>query len=335
MTKPGDRSASVQRSSATQAGVLGRLLHDGFVSGQELSQQLGISRTAIWKQIEQLRGLGYAIEAIPRQGYRLIARPDRVQGEAISLLRQMPWGSGEIVRLDEVDSTNRVAKQLAVQGVPEGTLVVAERQTGGRGRLGREWSSPAGGLWISLILRPALAPNQAARITLLAAVAVSAAVKAATGLTVGIKWPNDLLSGGRKLCGILTEMSADMDQIAWVVVGIGLNANLRLSELPSELALSATTLQNELGQPTDRNALIAQILDQIGTGYQRLSEGQWGDVLAQWRRSNVTLGNPVQVTTPLERIEGQAIEIDDDGTLLVATDQGVRRIVAGDVTLRR
>lgn len=335
MIKPDDLSDKQQRRPTTQAGVLGRLLGGTLVSGQELSQRLGISRAAIWKQIEQLRELGYVIEAIPRQGYQLVTRPDRLEPEAIALMREVPWGEGEILRFEEIDSTNRAAKQLAMQGASEGTLVVAERQTGGRGRLGREWSSPAGGLWLSLILRPALAPNQAARLTLLAAVAMVDSIKAVTGLSVGIKWPNDLLLDGRKLCGILMEMSADMDQIAWVVVGIGLNANLNMSELPPELVDRATTIQNELGRPIDRNALIARTLDQIGEGYQKLSTGHWEQVMAKWRTSSVTLGCAVQVTTPLGCIEGQAVDIDGDGALLVATASGVQRVLAGDVTLRR
>lgn len=335
VTKLDRPSVVPQRGSTTQAVILGHLLHHGFLSGQAISRELGLSRAAIWKQIEQLRELGYTIEAIPRQGYRLVACPDRIEAEAINRLRRSTWGSGEMVRFDEIDSTNRMAKQLAIQGAPEGTLVVAERQTGGRGRLGRGWSSPSGGLWVSLILRPTLAPNQAARLTLLAAVAVANAITAVTELAVGIKWPNDLIVGGRKLCGILTEMSADMDRIAWVVVGIGLNANLLLGQLPTELAASATTLQHELGRPIDRNLLVAQILDQIGTEYQKLTDDQWEQVLDLWRAKSVTLGCPVQVTMPSERIAGQAIAIDEDGALLVSTESGVRRVLAGDVTLRR
>ncbi len=211
------------------------------ISGERLAAQLGLSRAAVWKRVHRLQARGYVIEGSPRRGYRLLAVPDRLLAEEVLQGLKTRRFTGPVHHFETLDSTNDLAKQLAAQGAPEGAVVVAEAQTGGRGRLGREWNSPPGvGLYVSLVLRPMLPPMELPQITLTTAVAVVRAVRRVAGVAPGIKWPNDLLLDGKKLGGILTEMETESDRIRHVVVGLGLNVNN--PEFPPELAATATSL---------------------------------------------------------------------------------------------
>jgi len=315
-----------------------RLLHEGeWVSGEAISQRLGVSRTAIWKQVEALRSAGYGVEASPRKGYRLTARPDSVTAEEIlpglTTERMGRW----IEHRETVGSTNELAKQLARAGAPEGQLVLADEQTAGKGRLGRVWSTPKGSsLAMSLVLRPDLPPYHAPRITLAAAVAVCEAVRAVTGLPVGIKWPNDLQVNSRKLCGILTEMEAEIDRVAFVVLGIGLNVHLTREEMDPAFRESATSLAME-GVAVRRAVLVRAILAQFEPVYADLVTGHFPRILDRWRAFSVTLGASVRTldVSGEVRVEGVAEGVDEEGALLVRDDSGrSHRVLSGELSLR-
>lgn len=309
---------------------------DGYLSGEELSRQLSVSRTAVWKHIRALKEAGYEIESHARKGYRLQQAPDRLlEGEIRNKLATRCFGQQGVLHLDEVDSTNNVAKQLANQDCPEGMLVVAEEQTLGRGRLSRAWFSPPGrGIWWSIVLRPPFAPQEAPKCTLMAAVAAVRAIRRATGVDCGIKWPNDILWQGRKLMGILTEMSAEMDAINYVVIGMGLNVNLRQDEFPHELQEIAVSLSMADGKPISRLAVLQALLLELEAAYDEVRQHGFAPLLNAWRELSVTLGQAVAVSGTGGGFNGIARDIDEDGALLVETEDGLRRVLAGDVSIR-
>ncbi len=306
----------------------------GFVSGAVLAAALGVSRTAVWKHIRSLERDGYGIEAVPSKGYRLTASPDVIVVD--DLVSGRPAGRiiGSRIRyVPETASTNTIAMELAQQGAPEGTIVLAELQTGGRGRLGRAWASPRGNVYLSVILRPALPMSKAPLITLMGAVAVAAAVRAYPGPEAGIKWPNDVLLAGKKVSGLLSELSAETDRIRHIVLGIGVNVNMDPRELPPDVRPLATTLADAAGRPVDRTVLLGRLLGELDRWYERLLKDE-AAVLAEWRTLNVTTGRRVTVRGAGPAIEGLARDIDDEGRLLVELDSGVvHRVSAGDVTI--
>lgn len=313
-----------------------RTAGEAWVSGADLSQQLGISRAAVWARIEELRGLGYEIQAVPHRGYRLISAPDVLHAD--DLLARLPGVTvvGRDIRVfQQTTSTNDVVEKLARDGVKEGAVVFAETQTKGRGRLGRSWfSSVARGLWFSVLLRPPLAPQSTTQLTIVAAIAVARAVQRQTGLTPAIKWPNDILLHDRKLVGILTELNAELDRINYVILGIGVNVNLERADFPPELRDKVTSLRLELGRPVDRAALAAGLLRELDADYARLRAGQFPQLADEWERQCVTLGRQVTIRTPSREVLGRAEALDDDGALLVRTQHGrLERIIGGDVGL--
>lgn len=310
----------------------------GSVSGAELAQHLGISRAAVWARIEELRKLGYDIAAGPHLGYRLVAVPDVLHAD--DLLSRL--GSTEVVGRDirvfqETTSTNDVAERLARDGVPEGVVVFAESQSRGRGRLGRAWLSPARrGLWFSLLLRPDVRPQEATRLTVMAGAALARAVVRQTGLPAGIKWPNDLLVRGRKVAGILTELSAELDHVRYVVLGIGVDVNLTAGDFPPDLRRQASSLQIETGHPVDRAELAVVILRELDQTYARLRLGQFEALADEWESLCTTLGREVVIRLGDRQVRGRAESLDAAGALLVRTQHGrLERITGGDVTLER
>lgn len=320
----------------------------GYVSGQELSRRLGLSRTAVWKHIRELRAAGYELEAHPRCGYRLRAEQEQLVPEAIADHRRETAAARSAgdrtpsIRLGQplechrsLASTNERARELAAQGLPEGMTVVAWEQTAGKGRLGRQWTSPPGGLWMSVVLRPALAPAEIAGVTLTAAVAVAEAIAAVTGVEVGIKWPNDLLVDGRKVCGILTELAAEADRVNHVTVGIGINVNLDEDVLPVAAATAPTSLRLAAGREVSLPRLAAAVLDRLEEWYGRLLAEGFEPVRRRWTALSATLGQTVTVTLPGLTLTGTARELAPDGSLILDLPDGSRRsVVAGDVTLR-
>ena len=301
------------------------------LSGEALAARLGLSRAAVWKRINRLKAQGYAIVGSPRRGYRLLAATDRLLPAEIALGLQARRLTGPVHHFDEVASTNDLAKELAAQGAPEGTLVVAEAQTGGRGRLGRQWESPAGtGLYVSLLLRPPLPPTEMPQITLTTAVAVARAVTRVTGVAPGIKWPNDLLLDDRKLGGILTEMETESEQIRHVVVGLGLNVNN--PAFTKELEPIATSLALATGRRHSRLKILQAWLEEFEELYGRFLAREFAGILDEWRRLTVTLGRRVTVRQGPVTICGQALDVAPDGALLVETEAGeVVRVTSGEI----
>lgn len=304
-----------------------------FVSGQQISSDLHVSRTAIWKHINILKSRGYIFESSTRKGYRLIYAPNLLTPlELAGVLRTESFGR-HIVYMESTNSTNEEAEARARRGAAEGTLVIAEEQVTGHGRLTRGFYSPyAKGIWCSLILRPHFLPMEAAKSTLLAAVGVCRGLQRC-GLECGIKWPNDILCHGKKVVGILTEMSASMEKIDYIVMGIGINTGMRKKELPEEIRESATSLLME-GIHTPRKEVLAAVLSEMEKEYRLVEEQGFGPVLEDWRKLSVTLGQRVQVISCDERYTGTAVDIDRDGCLLVNTGTKTERVLAGDVSIR-
>lgn len=307
--------------------------YTGYLSGEQLSQQLQVSRTAIWKHIKALRQAGYTIESSSRLGYRLLTSPDLLLPEELCRYLTTAELGQTINYFTSVDSTNTVAKRLANEQCSTGTVVVAEEQTGGRGRLERGWYSPlAKGLWFSVVLRPQFLPQDAPKCTLLAAVAAVRAMRK-LGAECSIKWPNDIVYQGKKLAGILTEMNAEMDAINYIVVGMGLNINISAAEFPLELQPIAISLQDLVSAPVSRVKLLAAILAEFEQLYIVAATG-FEPILAEWRELSATLGQTVDVYGFERNFSGVAIDIDQDGALLVQTAAGIERVLAGDVSIR-
>jgi BirA family biotin operon repressor/biotin-[acetyl-CoA-carboxylase] ligase len=306
------------------------------VSGAELSRQLGMTRTGVWAHIEQLRALGYDIEASPHLGYRLMGTPDLLHADdLVARLGKTRVVGREIHVFQETTSTNDVAARLARGGAQEGAVVFAEAQTKGRGRLGRAWISPPGkGLWFTVLLRPDFAPQGATQLTVAAATALCRAITLQTGLATEIKWPNDILIRGKKIAGILTEMRAELDHLQEVLLGIGMNVNLEKADFPPSLHRAATSLRIETGQPVNRAELAVAVLRELDRDYHLIAQGQFDRLAEQWQDRCSTLGRQVAIRCGNRLFHGTAESLDDDGALLVRGPHGhLDRIVGGDVTL--
>lgn len=307
----------------------------GYVSGAELASTLGVSRTAVWKQIKAIERDGYGIEAVPSKGYRLTASPDLIRIDELRSGLATGTIGRDITYVPVAVSTNTTAMELAQRNAAEGTAVVAETQTGGKGRLGRSWISPRGNLYLSVILRPEVPTHKAPLLTLMGAAATANAIRAAAKITAGIKWPNDILINGRKVGGLLTEMSAEQDRIRHIVLGIGVNVNMELTALPDEVRMLSTSIAAETGAPLDRTSLLRQILQELDRCYLAFLADE-RSVLVAWRALNVTLGMRVVVSGLGGTVEGLAHEIDREGRLLVRLDDGsVQAVAAGDVTIMK
>jgi BirA family biotin operon repressor/biotin-[acetyl-CoA-carboxylase] ligase len=307
----------------------------GYISGEELARKAGISRTMVWKHVESLRSSGFGIEAVPSRGYRITSIPDILRQSDIKPGLKTGVIGKEIHLLPSVASTNTLAMELAMSGSPEGTVVIAETQTGGKGRLGRKWLSPKGNLYLSVILRPDVPLQKAPLITLMGAVAVATAIRTTCGLEAGIKWPNDILVAGKKVSGLLTEMSAEQDRVRHIVLGVGVDVNMELETLPSEIRALATTLAAASGKTIDRTMLLRQLLRDLDHWY-RIFLTNGPDVLREWSSLNLTIGNRVAVSGAGEALEGLAQGIDEEGRLVIRLDNGtVRTVAAGDVAIVR
>lgn len=312
-----------------------RNAQEEYLSGEELCRQLSVSRTAIWKHIRTLKQEGYEIEAHPRKGYRLQGTPDRLLPAEIHGRLHTQYIGKEIRYFSQVDSTNNEGKKMAAADCPEGALVLSEEQLGGRGRLARGWFSPAAkGIWFSVILRPPVSPYEAPKFTLMAAVAVCTAIIRCCKVDCRIKWPNDILYEGKKLVGILTEMNAEVDAINYVVIGMGINVNIEEEEFPEELRDIATSLSQITGQSVSRMDLFLAILEELEAAYTEVKEKGFAGIIKTWRNLSGTLGSSVRVLAPGRQFDGMAVDIDEEGALLVETEQGLERVLAGDVSIR-
>lgn len=309
---------------------------NSWVSGAWLSRCLSISRSAVNKHIRQLKEMGYPIETSTRKGYRLAQTPDLLLPSEIQEgLRTRVFGAGEIICHSETDSTNLQAMKLAASGAPEGTVVIAEKQTRGRGRKGRSWFSPEGaGIYISLILRPVMPPDEAPRITLVTGVALAEAILAITALPARIKWPNDILVEGGKLAGILTEISTDMDKIDHVVVGVGININLPEESIEEGIRGKATSLLMETGRLHSRVEVARAFLAQFEAWYDVLRTEGFNKVRTRWKELSDSLGKRVTVDMIGKTRTGEFMDIDSEGVLILRDEHGlIHRIVSGDVRM--
>ncbi len=308
---------------------------DGYVSGQELCEKLGVSRTAVWKAINGLKEKGYQVEAVRNRGYRIIESPDILTKEELSSMIDTEWAGQTIYYFDQIDSTNIRAKQLGEEGVPHGTLIVAGQQNAGRGRRGRTWESPPGvSIYMSIVLRPEMAPVKAPMLTLVMALSAADSLKECTGLDVQIKWPNDIVLNGKKLAGILTEMSTEMDYINHVVIGVGINVNT--GQLPEELEEKATSLRLETGRIIRRSEIIASIMKEFEGNYQLFIETQGlRQMQEKYNSLLINREKEVRILGVKEEYAAYALGINEKGELLVRRDNGeIEAILAGEVSVR-
>jgi len=303
----------------------------GPVSGEGLAAAAGVSRAAVWKHVQRLKSRGYAIAGTPRRGYRLLEAPDRLLPEEIFSGLGTARLGGAIHHAELVDSTNDLAKELGAAGAPEGALVVAEAQRAGRGRLGRSWESPPGaGLYVSLLLRPDLPPENLPRLTLAAGVAAARGLGGVARVQIGLKWPNDLIVAGKKAGGILTEMTAEEDRINHLVLGLGVNVNNR--DFPVELRDTAISLAQATGRTLPRAALLRAWLEEMEMIYEDFLAGNVAGILEEWRALSVTLGRTVSVRQGTGRIAGYARDVAPDGALLLETGPGqLVRVLSGEL----
>jgi len=303
-----------------------------WISGETLSGRMGVSRAAVWKQVSRLRQEGYEIHSSSKKGYLFLGAPEMLlPAEIREGIGTEVFGRKEIAYFTELDSTNRKAKELAAEGAPEGTLVVAEAQTRGRGRIGRSWYSPfRTGIYTSLILRPRLPPHEAPKITLVTGVAVAEALLAGTPLKPDIKWPNDILIRGRKICGILTETSTEMDAIDFVVVGVGINVNTR--EFPVDLKEIATSVYLETGKIFDRVMLVQEFLRQFERLYTLFLHSGFEPIGKRWSELSILLGKDVTVHMIDRTCKGRVLELNRDGALIIRDEHGeLEKIYSGDI----
>ena len=309
--------------------------HQGeFVSGQRISEDFGISRTAVWKHICVLKKRGYKIESYTKRGYCLIDAPELLPPDVVTDGLQTNLFGQKVSYYEKLESTNTMAKKLAETGVPEGTIVLAEEQTGGRGRLTRSFMSPFGkGIWFSLILRPTFLPMEVPKLTLLAAVAITKALHKMGLVDCGIKWPNDIMVGSRKLVGILTELNASMENVEYVIMGIGINTGITKKELPRELKKIVTSFAIE-NVPVSRKQLLQEVLMQLEQYYQMAEENGFKPILEEWKMLSSMIGSEVVVQAPDKQFFGKAVDIDDNGCLIVETETGRETVMAGDVSVR-
>ncbi|WP_335869692.1 biotin--[acetyl-CoA-carboxylase] ligase [Bacillus sp. 2205SS5-2] len=307
-----------------------------FLSGQDLANETGCSRTAVWKHIEELRKEGYELEAVRKKGYRILQAPDKVSEDEL-LMGLATEKLGRVIHYnDSVESTQKLAHILVHDHVPEGTIVIAEEQTAGRGRLMRKWDSPKyTGIWMSVILRPNLPPQKAPQFTLISAVAVVQAIRELTDVEAEIKWPNDLLINGKKITGILTELVAESDKINAVIIGIGINVNQQVESFSEEIKDVATSIRLEGGKPVSRAALVQQILLKLEKYYSLYMREGFYPIKLLWESYAISIGKDIMARTMNETIYGKAMGITDEGVLLVREESGeIREIYSADIQIQ-
>ena len=308
---------------------------DGYISGQELCNRFGVSRTAVWKAINQLKEAGYEIEAQQNKGYRLKAAPDLMTEAEIKSLMHTDWVAKEVLYFDTIDSTNTKAQELAEKGYPSGTLVVADKQESGKGRRGRSWVSPSGtGIFMTLMIKPDINPNNASMLTLVAALAVAKAITSVTGEEAMIKWPNDIVVNGKKVCGILTEMNAQFDYINHIVVGIGINVHNE--SFLEEISQMASSLMIEAGgKRFHRAQIIAETMSYFEQYYDTFLQTQdLSALVREYDELLVNMNKAVRVLDPKEPFDGKAMGITPKGELIVDTWESRKLVSSGEVSVR-
>lgn len=308
---------------------------DDYVSGQQLSERFGVSRTAVWKVIRQLQEEGYQVEAVRNKGYHIVDSPDVMTKEELQSLIKTRWAGKNVFYYDSTDSTNLRIREAGDAGAPHGTLAVADRQTAGRGRRGRSWESPAGSsIYMSVLLRPEFKPDRASMLTLVMACSVAQGIMDCEAVDVQIKWPNDIIINGKKLVGILTEMSSQIDYINHVTVGVGINVNM--TEFPEEIAETATSLQLECGHPVKRAPLIAAVMRRLEENYETFLETEdLSGLMEIYSSMLVNRGRDVLILGTKEQYQAHALGISPEGELIVRRQDGTEeKICAGEVSVR-
>lgn len=305
-----------------------------YVSGQHLCERFGVSRTAVWKAINQLKKEGYEIEAVQNKGYRLISVPEILSQKELESIRKTEWLGQKIFYYEELDSTNAAAKKLAEDGAPHGSVVVAETQSAGRGRRGRSWSSPPGtSIFMTYILKPEIEPGNASMLTLVMAMAVAKGICDMTGIHATIKWPNDIVANGKKICGILTEMSAQIDYVNYIVIGSG--TNVLMERFPAELEDKAISLYMVSGKKYHRAQLIEEINEQFEHYYMIFMETQdMRQLQEEYNELLINCGEMVKVLGAKEEFEGRAQGITARGELIVDTWEARKLVASGEVSVR-
>ncbi|WP_186430663.1 biotin--[acetyl-CoA-carboxylase] ligase [Clostridium sp. BSD9I1] len=307
-----------------------------FISGEDISSTLGISRAAVWKYMKAIKEDGYNIESVSRKGYKLISSPDLLTFEEISPYLNTSYIGKQIVYFNSIDSTNNEAKKLASSGCSEGIVIISEEQTMGRGRLGRNWVSPKfKGIWMSIVLRPDIDPMNVAKITQVGAAAVLKSIKE-QGINAYIKWPNDIVLNNKKVCGILTEMSGEINNVNYVVMGIGINVNIDKEDFPEEIEEIATSLKIEEGKSIERKALVASILNNLEELYKEFIKNE--DIKTSidiCRENSILIGKSVRIINRNDEIQAQALDLSDDGKLIVKYQDGsIHEVISGEVSVR-
>lgn len=310
---------------------------DTFISGEELSSKIGVTRTAVWKHIKLLKEEGYEIESVSRRGYRLVKEPDTLDANALEIEMGSKRFGNKVHHFDSIDSTNTMAKKMAAEGATEGTIIISEEQIGGRGRLGRNWVSPSGtGIWMSIILRPNIGPTEATKITQITAAATAIAIEKITGCNLGIKWPNDIIINKKKVCGILTEMSAELNSVNYIVVGIGINANIDLSDFPEEIRSIATSIKACVGEKICRKDVVKEILSEFEKLYLDFIENKnIKESIDICKKYSVTVGKQVKIRDREKEMIAEAIDLTEDGQLLIKKESGeIEKVLSGEVSVR-
>ncbi|WP_315116325.1 biotin--[acetyl-CoA-carboxylase] ligase [uncultured Clostridium sp.] len=309
---------------------------DEYISGQFISEKLGVSRTAIWKYINTLKEEGYEIESISKKGYKLLSSPDILTFEELKGLLNTEYIGKKIIHFHSIDSTNKQAKELATLGEKNGTVLISEEQTGGKGRLGRTWISPKGkGIWLTIILTPDMEPMDVPKITQIAAAAVCSSLRE-IGADAYIKWPNDIIMDSKKVCGILTEMSCELNRVNYIVLGIGINANLDNCEFNEEVKDKATSIKIQMNEKISRKILTAKVLNNFEIFYEDfLINKDLSKSLEICKKYSVVLGREIRVINRNEEYLAKAVDIDSEGRLIIKTPDGNSfPIFSGEISIR-
>ncbi|MCK9579542.1 MAG: biotin--[acetyl-CoA-carboxylase] ligase [Methanoregula sp.] len=308
----------------------------GSISGEIISKELNITRSAVWKNIQELRTMGYDIQSSQKDGYNLVHSSSRLFPHEVHKKLATRAIGRKMRYYGDTPSTNGVGKQLCSEGDPQnlhGTVIIAEEQTGGVGRMGRAWISPSGGIWITIILKPSVPVDHIFMITMAGSVAIARAIRKEFELGALIKWPNDIFIGKKKIGGLLLEMSAEADTVHYCLLGIGINVNNPVKDFAAELQRDITSISAEVGHDVDRASFLARILKEFENRYQLLESGEYETVTQEWKSLSATLDNRVLIRTMKTSFEGEAIDIDEFGALIVRKDNGkLERVIAGDCT---
>ncbi len=306
----------------------------GPISGEAIAEQLGITRSAVWKQVRELRKMGYNISSSRTEGYCLVSTTSRLLPYEIHKKLRTKFIGREIRYFDRTASTTWIAKKLASESDVEklnGMVIVAEEQTGGVGRLGRSWASPAGGIWTTIVLKPEIPIDHLFMVTMAGSVAVARAIRKEYDIGALIKWPNDIFIGDKKVAGLLLELAAEADTVHYCLLSIGIDANILLDELSPGLKETVTSLQAEIGHEVDRAALLARVLREFEQRYLQLESEEYETIVREWKSLSLTLDHRVHIKTIRKIFEGEAIDIDEHGALIVRKDNGrIERVIAGD-----